>query len=232
MSNPATPNTSASEPLRAQNTFHELSLDSLEGYQLNLALCGKSARHALFSDAFKRQSQGYDSLSVLRQHADQSDTDHPLLRAQYIDIKTYLPGDILVKVDRCAMANSLEVRVPLLDHHFVEWACQLPAHAKLKGRAQKRLFKNAMRGHIPGEILDRPKQGFAPPIADWLPGPLHRELDAALSGESLWDSELFDRTEINKLHQQHSAGLRDHSTVLWALLVFARFLENGYEAVH
>ena len=91
---------------------------------------------------------------------------------QYADFKTYLPGDILTKVDRASMANSLEVRVPLLDHTLVEWAARLPSDLKLHGREGKYVFKDALEPYVSKEILYRPKQGFAVPLATWFRGPL------------------------------------------------------------
>ena len=114
-----------------------------------------------------------------------SGSEDPLSQVQYADFKTYLPGDILTKVDRASMAISLEVRVPLLDHTLVEWAARLPPLLKLRGREGKFVFKSALEPYIPLEILYRPKQGFAVPLAAWFRGPLRQRLRETLSGPAL-----------------------------------------------
>src|SRR6516225_7772322 len=119
------------------------------------------------------------------------------------DFKTYLPVDILTKVDRASMANSLEVRVPLLDHTLVEWAARLPPHLKLHGREGKFVFKAALEPHISKHILYRPKQGFAVPLAAWFRGPLRQRLRKTLCGRVLRDSCLFDIGAIGLLLDQH-----------------------------
>ena len=145
---------------------------------------------------------------------------------QYADFKTYLPGDILTKVDRASMASSLEVRVPLLDHTFVEWAAGLPSHFKLHGREGKHVFKAALEPHVSDEILYRPKQGFAVPLAAWFRRPLRRRLRDTLLGPVLRDSGLFDTGTISTLLDQHKSGERDHSAALWTLSMMESFLRQ------
>jgi asparagine synthase (glutamine-hydrolysing) len=121
-------------------------------------------------------------VEVLKSHAARCDSEDALSQVQYADFKTYLPGDILTKVDRASMANSLEVRVPLLDHTLVEWAARLPSHLKLHGREGKYIFKSALEPHVHKEILYRQKQGFAVPLAEWFRGPLRQSLRESLGG--------------------------------------------------
>src|SRR4029079_18886782 len=120
-------------------------------------------RDQLFSNQFRSRLQGYRAIEVMRAHALNAPTDDPLSVIQYIDMKTYLPGDILTKVDRASMAHALEVRVPLLDHEFVEWVSGLPPDMKLRGSEGKYIFKKAMEKYLPDDILYRKKQGFAVP---------------------------------------------------------------------
>src|ERR1700756_5703621 len=130
------------------------------------------------------------------------------------------------KVDRASMANSLEVRVPLLDHTLVEWAARLPSHLKLHGREGKYIFKAALEPNLRKEILYRPKQGFAVPLAAWFRGPLHRRLRETLGGPVLRDSSLFDMAAVETLLSQHQAGERDHSAALWSLSMIEAFLRQ------
>src|SRR5207249_388415 len=167
-------------------------------------------RRRLFSGSFSRELQGYNAAEVLRSHMARCDSEDPLSQVQYADFKTYLPGDILTKVDRASMASSLEVRVPLLDHTLVEWAARLPPHLKLHDREGKYVLKTALEPHVSKNILYRPKQGFAVPLAAWFRGPLRRRLRDALLGPVLLQSGLFDVGMIARLLNQHQSGERDH----------------------
>jgi len=153
-------------------------------------------------------------------------SEDALSRVQYADFKTYLPGDILTKVDRASMANSLEVRVPLLDHTLVEWAARLPPNLKLHGREGKYILKAALEPHVSKEILYRPKQGFAVPLAAWFRGPLRRRLRKTLGGPVLHDSGLFNMATVGMLIDQHQAGESDHSAALWSLSMIESFLRQ------
>jgi asparagine synthase (glutamine-hydrolysing) len=133
---------------------------------------------------------------------------------QYLDLKTYLVGDILTKVDRASMAHSLEVRVPLLDHKLVEWISGLPPEWKLNRGQGKYLLKKAVRRLLPDEILDRTKMGFAVPLAAWFRGPLSRTIREAVLGERLMDSGLFNPTMLKQLVEQHQSGSRSQRGVV------------------
>ena len=154
---------------RAKSTFQALARDSVEGYFHSVSILGDDLRRLLFSERFKKELDGYNAIEVLQRHAERA-TDSALSHVQYLDLKTYLPGDILTKVDRASMAHSLKVRVPILDHEFVEWVATLPPSVKLRGREGKYLFKRALKPYVPGGILYRPKMGFAVPLARWLRG--------------------------------------------------------------
>jgi asparagine synthase (glutamine-hydrolysing) len=138
-------------------------------------------------------------------------------------MKTYLPGDILTKVDRASMAHSLEVRVPILDAEFAEWACGLPSSSKLQSGEGKYIFKKSLRGRVSDDILYRSKMGFAVPLASWFRGPLRETVRTRLLGSTLADTRIFDMAYIERLVDEHCSGRRDHSPPLWALLVFERF---------
>lgn len=210
--------------LRAKSTFQALARDSLGAYLHSVSVIPDHLRKRLYSDAFRSRLQGYTALEVFRAHDARSTAVDGLSRVQYLDFKTYLPGDILVKVDRASMAHSLEVRVPILDHEFVEWVASLPSDLKLNGGEGKYVFKRALESQLPRDILYRPKMGFAVPIASWFRGPLRERVRAAVLGPRLLDSGIFNRRYLERLVRDHERGVSDHSAPLWSLLMFDGFL--------
>ena len=198
----------APKPLRAKSTLEALARDHLEGYFHSVSILGDGLRNKLFSSAFRSGLQGYQAIEVLRQHAERA-PEHPLSRVQYLDMKTYLVGDILTKVDRASMAHSLEVRVPILDHEFVEWLSGLPPDLKLRGREGKYIFKESLKPYLSDEILYRPKMGFAVPLAAWFRGPLRERVRQALLGPSLADTGIFNKSFLKEMVDHHQSGLRD-----------------------
>jgi len=197
---------------RAKSTFQAMARDSLEGY--------------LYSEKLKRNLQGYRAIEVFRRHAGQAPVDHPQSLVQYLDMKTYLPGDILTKVDRASMAHALEVRVPILDHKLVEWISGLPPEFKLKGREGKHIFKKALEPSLPDEILYRQKMGFAVPLISWFRGPLRKKVRNSILGNRMMDSGLFEQGYLKTLVDQHQSGRWDHSASIWTLLMFEAFLRS------
>jgi len=144
-----------------------------------------------------------------------------------VDVATYLPGDILTKVDRASMAVSLEARVPLLDHPLVEFALALPASFKIRDGVGKQVFRQAIRGLVPPPVLDHPKLGFAVPLGSWLRGPLRHRIDglaAANGGGGLYD--FLDRPAVRRLVREHLMRRRDHGTALWRALVLQIWLAH------
>ena len=218
----------APRPLRAKTTFQALARDSVAAYFHSIALMNDSLRQQLYSAEFKRQLDGYHALDVLRGHASSAPAKDGLSLIQYLDLKTYLPGDILTKVDRASMAHGLEVRVPLLDHQLVEWLASLPQHLKLHGGHGKYIFKRALEPHLPSQILYRRKMGFSVPLASWLRGPLRQSLQGLLIDSALASCGMFDTAAIRSLIEQHTSGRRDHSAPLWSLLMFNAFLRNTH----
>lgn len=216
----------APRPLRARATFQALARDAVEGYFQGVSVLRDEQRSTLFSPAFRRDLQGYGAVEVLRTHAGRAPTEDPLSLVQYLDLKTYLPGDILTKVDRASMAHSLEVRVPLLDHPLVEWASTLAPELKLRDGEGKAVLKKAMEPYLPHSILYRRKRGFAVPLANWFRGPLREAVHNRVLGEPMRDSGLFDERTLQRLVDEHSRGARDHSAALWSLMMFQTFLEK------
>nr|WP_295991399.1 XrtA/PEP-CTERM system amidotransferase [Rugamonas sp.] len=215
---------------RAKTTFEALSRDLVEGYFHGVSLMSDDMRGKLFSPKFRAGLQGYRAIEVMRGHAAVAPTDDPLSLIQYLDMKTYLPGDILTKVDRASMAHALEVRVPLLDHQLVEWISSLPPDMKLKGSEGKYIFKKSMEAYLPHDILYRRKQGFAVPLAAWFRGPLRERLRTSLLGPSLAETGLFNQAYVAEMVEQHQSGRRDYSAPLWALLMFEAFLRREWKA--
>jgi len=168
----------------------------------------------------KRETEDYDPADITRAHYNKADTDDHLSRILYTDIKTYLPGDILVKVDRMSMANSLETRAPLLDYRVVEYAAQIPAALKLHGKEKKYVLKKAFERMLPQDILYRKKMGFSVPLAQWLRHELKPIVENTLLASNSGVSNFFDPLGIRKLWQSHLAGDDQFTQELWSLLAF------------
>ncbi|TFW29677.1 amidotransferase 1, exosortase A system-associated [Massilia arenosa] len=211
---------------RAKSTFEALSRDLVEGYFHGVSIMTDAMRQQLFSDGFRTQLQGYKAIDVMRRHEQQAPTDDPLSLIQYLDMKTYLPGDILTKVDRASMAHALEVRVPLLDHKLVEWISSLPPDMKLRGGEGKYIFKKALEKHLPHDILYRRKQGFAVPLESWFRGPLKERVREALLGPLLADTGIFNKKFLHEMVEMHQSGRRDYSAPIWTTLMFEAFLRK------
>jgi asparagine synthase (glutamine-hydrolysing) len=210
---------------RAKTTFQALARGQLGGYLDSVSIFPDYLRRRLFSQSFERELQGYRSVEVFKHHA-RSGPDDPLSLVQYLDLKTYLPGDILTKVDRASMAHSLEVRVPFLDHHFVEQAAGVAPALKLQGRQGKYILKKALEPYLPDEVLYRPKMGFAVPLPEWFRGPLKERVRETVLGPRLADTGLFAPAQLRRLVDQHQAGVHDYAPVLWALSMFDGFLRQ------
>lgn len=211
---------------RAKTTFEALARDSVEAYFHAVSIFKNPMRQQLFSPAFRAKLNGYNAVEVMQRHAANSPTQHPLSLVQYLDMKTYLVGDILTKVDRASMANSLEVREPLLDHPWMEWISGLPPQFKLSGSQGKYIFKKALEQYLPDDILYRPKKGFAVPLAGWFRGPLKDKVQKVVSSDTLAQTGIFNLPYLQQLFDEHQSGARDHSAPLWTLLMFESFLRN------
>ncbi len=211
---------------RAKTTFEALARTSVEGYFDGVSVMRDSMRRQLFSNSFRAKLTGYSAVEIFYRYARRADCDDPLALIQYIDLKTYLVGDINTKVDRASMAHSLEVREPLMDHPLVEWLATLRSTLKVRGRGSKYVLKKAMEPHLPAEILYRPKMGFAVPLAGWFRGPLRERVRGAVLGPGLIDTGLFNPGYLRHLVDAHQSGARDYSAPLWSLVMFDSFLRN------
>jgi asparagine synthase (glutamine-hydrolysing) len=216
----------APRPLRAKGTLQSLALDSETAYARSLSVTRSEARDSLYSGTFRRLRGEYRAeapmIALMRQAPARSGLD----RAQYADLKCYLPGDILTKVDRASMAVSLEAREPLLDHRLIEFAARLPEELRVQGATGKWLMKQVMRPTLPEDVLYRPKMGFVTPIAAWFRGPLAEQARAIAGNGALAATGWFDPHRIAALVDAHLAGRADTSRTLWQLLMLEKSLSH------
>jgi asparagine synthase (glutamine-hydrolysing) len=209
--------------LRAKTTLTEISLDSALGYYGTVCRLAEDRRRALLSPAQRAAIAGHDPSARFVALMEECDPEDSLLQAQYADLHTYLPGDILAKVDRTSMAVSLEVRPPLLDPELVSWGLALPAAAKLRGGVGKRVLRKAASPLLPTALLQRRKRGFATELGGQF-RVAASQIRARLTGGPMAESGLFDPRALGALVDQHAKGDFDHAQALWNLLVVEGFL--------
>jgi asparagine synthase (glutamine-hydrolysing) len=207
---------------RAKTTFQNLARSPVEGYFRSLTHVHPEMKARLFSADLKRSLGGYDSLSVFEEHWKRCRSKDPLSRVQYLDFKTYLADDILVKVDRASMAHSLEVRVPVLDHKVVELAARMPSGWKLDGKTSKHIFKQALKPILPASVFTRKKSGFSIPIAHWFRTDMKEFAHARLFGKGGASSlGLFEDAGLKRLWDEHQSGARNNAFPLFSILSFS-----------
>jgi asparagine synthase (glutamine-hydrolysing) len=210
----------APQMFRAKSTFEALARDGDEAYALSVGVTGPAMRATLFSESLKRELQGHRAEDRYIKAMRNAPSRDALDRAQYADLKIWLPGDILTKVDRTSMAVSLEAREPLLDHRLVEFGARLPVSMRLRGGTGKWLMKKALRGTLPDEILYRKKMGFVSPIGSWFRGPLLSEALRVVArlNETGW----FAPDVLDSVVSTHHSGKSDHGRLLWQLVMFEK----------
>lgn len=212
--------------LRAKSTFQALQRDALAAYLHTMSFVPDHRRSQLFSESFKTQLGGYHALEVFKGHAKDFDGNDGLSLIQYLDMKTYLPGDILTKVDRASMAHSLEVRVPLIDHEFLQWSNKIPSSMKLQGSNGKAIFKKSLESRLPHDVLYRDKMGFGVPISKWFRGPLKEKLRSRVLHGKMIDSGMFDGKVLHDMVEGHINGSQENGQMLWALMMFEAFMQR------
>jgi asparagine synthase (glutamine-hydrolysing) len=153
------------------------------------------------------------------------------LRIMYCDAVTYLPDDILAKVDRASMAVSLETRVPFLDHRVAEVAARIPLDMKVRGPTGKHILRQLLYRHVPEQLFDRPKAGFAVPVGEWIRGPLRGWAEELLDPTRLAGEGWFDPKIVRRRWAEHLSGRRDSTNALWAVLMFQAWLDNQGKTV-
>ena len=201
-----------------KNFLRNAALDSDARYVDSISYFDEDSKRALLSPEVRRWLAGRDSSNEFRRLLAVPHSSERLDHLVYLDSKTYLPGDILTKVDRMSMAHSIEARVPLLDHKLIEFVQTIPAPLKLRGSIGKHILKSAVRGLIPDEIIDRQKQGFGVPIKRWFNTELRELLYDTLTDGRTRQRGYFNQSVVDEILDEHRRGRRDNSTHLWGLL--------------
>ena len=212
----------------ARNLAYSVSLPWAQRYLEGVSLQPFDREMSLLSNDFRVAAfDNADALNGLRAYLDVAPAHDPLSQVLYLDTKTYLPGDILTKVDRMSMLASLEVRVPLLDHVFLEWVTSLPANWKMRGTRQKYIFKKlGERIGVPKEVLHRRKQGFALPLDRWMRSDLKDLIVSILLDSTTLSRGYFSVRGIRRLLDEHFQARRDHSPRIWRFLMFELWQRN------
>lgn len=202
-----------------KNYLFNISLDAAGRYIDSISHFNGQRKRGLYSNKQRTKMNGSFERGekLFREIAVSSASEDAFANLLYLDSKTYLPSDILTKVDRMSMTSSLETRSPLLDHKLIEYVTRIPSSMKLKGREAKYIFKKAIRDLVPSEILHREKQGFGVPINEWINLQLEERITSDLSSRRFTDRGYFEPKYVNVLLDEHRRGRRDHSHALWTL---------------
>ena len=206
--------------LRGKTFLTNVAGDPAEAYFQSVSILSRDEALDLLAPELRASLGGYSPFQEFAAHYNRIEADCPLYRAQYADFHTYLTDQILAKVDRASMAVSLEVRVPLLDHRYVERFANLPAHQKVAGGKGKHIFRESLRSRLSPEVLDGAKRGFDTPLDGWIRGALRTEVHAAVGA---LPGDWFDTAKLARLLQEHDAGVRNHGRILWSLFVLERW---------
>ncbi len=198
--------------------LRNVSLDGGARFVDSLSYFGDTAKRNLLAGSMQKRLNGRNSSAAFEQIFDIPVSTSQIDRLLYLDSKTYLPGDILTKVDRMSMAHSIEARVPLLDSKLIEFVQTIPASLKLRGKTTKHILKLAMSDLIPGEIINRPKMGFGVPLKKWLNNELREMLHDTLTDQRARERGLLNPRAVRDLLNEHGRGRRDNSLHLWGLL--------------
>ncbi|HZF96049.1 MAG TPA: asparagine synthase-related protein, partial [Allosphingosinicella sp.] len=216
----------APRALRAKTTLMALGRAGEAAYADAVTATSYPIRSSFYSAHFMRALNGHRAETRYVEAMRGAPANDGLSRAQYADLKIWLPGDILTKVDRTSMAVSLEAREPLLDHRLVEFAATLPTSARLRRGTGKWLMKRALEDRLPREILYRPKMGFVTPVSAWFRGPLKDEALAIPHSPAFAELGWFDASAMARLAEAHVAGRAEHGRLLWQLLMLEKSLQR------
>lgn len=216
----------APRPFRAKSTLLSLARSGAEGYAEAVGVTTPGGRDAIYSDIMKQNLAGYRGESRMIDLMENAPARDGLDQAQYADMKLWLPGDILTKVDRTSMAVSLEAREPLLDYRLMEFAAKLPTNLRVRKGQGKYLLKKSMERYLPEDILYRPKMGFVTPIAQWFRGPLADQARGISKAGALSRMGWFDDKSLSRVAEDHISGKLDNSRLLWQLVMLDKSLQR------
>ncbi|HLL74621.1 MAG TPA: asparagine synthase (glutamine-hydrolyzing) [Pyrinomonadaceae bacterium] len=206
------------------------SLPHVERYVRWVSAIDSGAKRELYTEEFRRETEGYDTEDFIAPWFAQANGSGVVDAALLADTMTYLPNDLLVKVDIASMAVSLEARSPFLDHHLIEFAASLPENLKLRGLTTKYILKRVLKQLLPEENLKRPKQGFGVPVGHWLRAGMQGFLRETLLSEKFARRNLFRPAEVGRMVELHARGERDYTGQLWTLLMlelwFQKFIDR------
>ena len=209
-------------PVKGRNTLRKLGLTPQASYALKHAgyVFNDDRKMQLYDSGLRSLLRDCDPAAPLRKLYDRCEATDPLTKALYVDLKTYLVDDILVKVDRMSMAHALEVRAPLLDQNFVEFVMRLPRALKLDGRTTKVALKRLLNGRVPEKIVNRKKHGFTMPLGSTLRGPLAGMVQETLLSNRFRQRGYFDGDVVKSMCEAHASGTHDYGDQIWTLLMF------------
>jgi asparagine synthase (glutamine-hydrolysing) len=203
-----------------RNFLRHVSRDTNARYLESVAFFHQDEKAALYSPDVRRALGGRSAEAALGAHFGRFASLPPHSRMMKFDFETYLPEDVLTKVDRMSMAHSIESRVPLLDNEVIDFAATLPASFKIHGGRRKHVLKQAVRSLLPAGILDRKKQGFGIPLGVWFRGGLTDVFSDVLASPRTRQRGYFEPSFVDRIVREHLSGKRDHTLRLWQLLVF------------
>ncbi len=214
---------------RGKAFISNVARDPVDAYFFSVSALYEDFKKDIFKPGVLCELDDYDSRNLFYDIYNNAPADDHLSKIQYLDIKTYLCDDILTKVDRASMAVSLEVRCPVLDHEFMEYAAKIPSSLKLKGLEGKHIFKKALKPYLPDEILYRKKMGFGVPILEWLRNEIKEFARDLILGSEATDL-YFNRVFLERVWNDHQRQLRNWSSLLWTIMMFSlwhkKFMED------
>jgi asparagine synthase (glutamine-hydrolysing) len=214
---------------RVKRFMRAAALPKIERYLRWTSVFDRDAQSELYSDSFRRETAQLDAADFLKPWFTRANGAGIVDATLLADTMTYLPNDLLVKVDIASMAVSLEARSPFLDHHVIEFAASLPEKYKLRGLTTKYLLKRVLKQLLPAENLERRKMGFGVPIGHWFRNQMQGFLRETLLSEKALGRGFFDAAVVTRLVEQHTRGERNHEHQLWTLLMlelwFQRFID-------